>query len=245
MVNRHQPYASTPGPDTSAVTKKRTIIRAQHIIHTYQQGTLSVCALRDISLTITESEIIAIVGNSGSGKSTLLHILGLMENPSEGSLFLFENDVSSLDDDERSIIRNKMIGFLFQFHYLLPEFTLMENILIPTMINKENQSKAKKRVIHLLDALGIRKRAHHYPSEISGGEQQRAALARALINHPRIILADEPTGNLDKDRSIEIQELLWHQCQSSGATLIIVTHNEWLASKAHRVIKLDDGKVLA
>ena len=159
-------------------------------------------------------------------------------------MFFYENEISTLSDDERATLRNKTIGFLFQFHYLLPEFTLQENVLLPAMINRENITKAKQRVLHLLDALGIRKRGHHYPSELSGGEQQRGALARALINHPRIILADEPTGNLDKERGIEIQELLWHQCHSAGVTLVIVTHNDELAKKADRILKIDDGKII-
>lgn len=227
------------------LVQKRVIIRAENIYHEFRQADSILRVLKDVSLNIHESEIVAIVGPSGSGKSTLLHILGLMEKQSAGSLFLFDSDISSLEDDERSVLRNKTIGFLFQFHYLLPEFTLFENIMIPTMINKEPGRKARQRVMHLLDALGIRKRSHHFPSELSGGEQQRAALARALINHPRIILADEPTGNLDKERAIENQELLWSQCENSGATLIVVTHNEWLASKAHRVLRLDDGKIFS
>ncbi|MFH1379992.1 MAG: ABC transporter ATP-binding protein [bacterium] len=223
----------------------RTIIRAENLYHEYRQADSVLRVLKDVSLSVKESEIIAFVGPSGSGKSTLLHILGLMEKPSSGNLFLFDNDVSSLEDNERSILRNKTIGFLFQFHYLLPEFTLFENVMIPTMINREKPRLAKQRVMHLLDALGISKRSHHFPSELSGGEQQRAALARALINHPRIILADEPTGNLDKERAIENQELLWSQCEHSGATLIVVTHNDWLASKAHRKLRLDDGKIFS
>lgn len=225
--------------------RKRIVIRTDNVVHDYLQGRGYLRILNGISVSLVESEIVAIVGPSGSGKSTLLHLLGLMEKPTGGNIYFYDNDVTSLDDDERAVIRNKTIGFLFQFHYLLPEFTLFENVLLPTMINREKKRNARERVFHLLDALGIRKRSHHLPGELSGGEQQRAALARALINHPRIILADEPTGNLDKECGIEIQELLWSQCRNAGTTMILVTHNESLAAQADRVLKIDDGKIIS
>ncbi|MCB4790728.1 MAG: ABC transporter ATP-binding protein [Elusimicrobia bacterium] len=199
---------------------------------------VEVSALRGIDLNIDSGQTVAIVGPSGAGKSTLLHILGLMDRPSLGRVVLDGQDYSMLSDKERSCARKNKIGFLFQLHYLLPEFTVLENITIPVW---ENQVRMKDEITGLIDKLGLADRAEHLPSELSGGEQQRVALARALINSPSILLADEPTGNLDRATGEKVEKIIFEECKNRGITLVLVTHNPELAAKADRIIKMSDG----
>jgi lipoprotein-releasing system ATP-binding protein len=199
--------------------------------------------LKGIDLAVKEKEIVSIVGSSGAGKSTLLHILGTLDNPDEGQVFYDEKPVSGLKDDALAAFRNKTIGFVFQFHHLLPEFTAMENVCIPAFIGgiprKEAESKAKE----LLSLMNLSDRLSHKPSALSGGEQQRVAVARALINSPRIILADEPSGNLDSNAARELHQLFFTLRDQIGQTFIIVTHNQELAGMADRTITMKDGKI--
>lgn len=214
-------------------------IRTQNLSKTYRKkGSSEVLALRNLNLNFQTGEKIAVIGPSGAGKSTLIHILGLMDRPSEGKLFIDERDFSSASERDICRMRKDNIGFVFQFHYLLADFNVLENILIPVWDRKEEFIKKAQEI---LERIGILSRQDHLPSELSGGERQRAALARALINSPKIIFADEPTGNLDRVSGLEIEKLLFEFSSQSSATLIVVTHNEELALKSDRTIKIEDG----
>jgi len=200
--------------------------------------------LRGIDLVVQAGEIVSIVGASGSGKSTLLHILGGLDHPSEGEVRWEETNIIGLRDDVLARLRGSTVGFVFQFHHLLPEFTAIENVMIPMMIHRQSKERAEKRAGELLAKVGMAERLEHKPSELSGGEQQRVAVARALANAPKIIFADEPTGNLDSVSSRNVHELLWELNTTEGQTFIIVTHNEQFAERSHRVFRMQDGKLL-
>jgi len=202
-------------------------------------GTLEV--LKGISLEVSRGEIISIVGASGAGKSTLLHLIGTLDKADSGSVGLNGVEVMNLSDKKLSEFRNKHIGFVFQFHHLLPEFTAMENICIPAFISKKNRKEAFAKATELLEFLNLRERAHHKPSELSGGEQQRVAVARALINNPDVILADEPSGNLDSASAVELHNLFFRLRDTFSQTYIIVTHNTELANMADRKLTIKDG----
>jgi len=197
--------------------------------------------LKGISLEIYEGEILEIIGASGAGKSTLLHILGTIDKPDEGKIYFQSRDLLLMKDEELSKFRNKNIGFVFQFHHLLPEFTTLENVMIPMMIGGKDFDECKPRAIELLEYVGLGERLNHKPSELSGGELQRVAIARALVNSPKIIFADEPTGNLDTQNSQNIIQLIQNLNQEFGQTFVIVTHNPDLVNIAHRVMEIKDG----
>ncbi|MBE7441619.1 MAG: ABC transporter ATP-binding protein [Flavobacteriales bacterium] len=200
--------------------------------------------LKGVYLTIEQGKVISIVGASGAGKSTLLQIIGTLDKPNTGSLKINDIDVFGLKDKELSLFRNKNIGFVFQFHHLLPEFTALENVCIPAFINKTPKPEAEKRAIELLTSLGLKDRIHHKPSELSGGEAQRVAVCRALINNPAVILADEPSGNLDSNSAKELHELFFKLREEFNQTFIIVTHNEELANMADQKLVMKDGNIL-
>jgi lipoprotein-releasing system ATP-binding protein len=201
---------------------------------------MEVKALRGVSLSIKSGETLAVTGPSGAGKSTLLHILGLMDRPTGGRILFDGRDSSELSDAERAGMRKMKIGFLFQMHYLLPEFTIFENALIPVW---GERSSKKSGVEELLVNLGLKDRLKHLPSELSGGEQQRAALARALANGPELLLADEPTGDLDRETGEAVEDILFSECVKKKISLVLVTHNDELAGKAGRIMKMRDGKI--
>jgi lipoprotein-releasing system ATP-binding protein len=197
--------------------------------------------LKNVNITVEKGEMVSITGASGAGKSTLLHILGTLEKADSGSLFIDGEDIFKLKDNRLAQFRNLKIGFVFQFHHLLPEFTAIENICIPAYIAKKNEKEAEKRAMELLALLGLEHRAAHKPSELSGGEQQRVAVARALINNPLVIMADEPSGNLDAKNSAELHALFVHLQKELGQTFIIVTHNKDLAEMANKKLIMQDG----
>ncbi len=198
--------------------------------------------LRDVSLRVDEKEIVAIVGPSGAGKTTLLQIMGTLERPDSGRVLYDGTDVFSLSDRKLAAFRNRSIGFVFQFHSLLPEFSMVENVALPAMIAGESKAEAERRAMELIDYMGLRERAQHRPSELSGGERQRAAVARALVNNPSVVLADEPSGSLDSHNRAELQELFLNLRRDRGQSFVIVTHDEALASSADRTIRLVDGR---
>lgn len=200
--------------------------------------------LKGVNLEVIEGEIISIVGASGAGKSTLLHILGGLDRPTEGEVYWGDKNIFKLDDEQLSKVRTKEIGFVFQFHHLLNEFTALENVAIPKMITGCSQKEAMNEAYKILEAIGLTSRAEHKPSELSGGEQQRIAIARAMINNPKIILADEPTGNLDSKTSDELFELIKYLNNKNKQTFVIATHNEKLAGKSDRVLKIVDGYII-
>lgn len=197
--------------------------------------------LKGVSLDINASEIVSITGASGAGKSTLLHILGTLDTPDQGEVWIYGENVTRLKGTKLSSFRNKNIGFIFQFHHLLPEFTALENVSIPAWIAGSSKAKTKQDAERLLERLGLKQRIHHKPSEMSGGEQQRVAIARALINNPKVILADEPTGNLDSANSLEIFNLIKSLRDEYKQTFVLVTHNEELALQSDRIIHMVDG----
>ncbi len=213
------------------------MIQTQHITKSF--GSLQV--LKGIDLTIREGEVVAIAGPSGAGKTTLLQILGTLDTPDGGTLIINGTDTSRLSDKELAAFRNKQIGFVFQFHQLLPEFTALENVMIPALIAGEKRQAAEKRALELLDFLGMSQRTTHKPNELSGGEKQRVAVARALINKPAVILADEPSGSLDSKNKEELHALFFELRDKMRQTFVIVTHDEQLASDADRIIHIKDG----
>ena len=213
------------------------MIQTQHITKSF--GSLQV--LKGIDLTIREGEVVAIAGPSGAGKTTLLQILGTLDTPDGGTLIINGTDTSRLSDKELAAFRNKQIGFVFQFHQLLPEFTALENVMIPALIAGEKRQAAEKRALELLDFLGMSQRTTHKPNELSGGEKQRVAVARALINKPAVILADEPSGSLDSKNKEELHALFFELRDKMRQTFVIVTHDEQLAADADRIIHIKDG----
>ena len=201
--------------------------------------------LKGVDLDVSSGEIITIVGASGAGKSTLLHIIGTLDKPDAGTVVLNNVAVNTLSQKKLSAFRNEHIGFIFQFHHLLPEFTAIENITIPAYIAKKTKKEAEKRAVELLDLLGLAQRASHKPSELSGGEQQRVAVARALVNNPSIIMADEPSGNLDSNNAESLHNLFIDLRDQFHQTFVIVTHNENLANLSDRMVMMKDGQIIS
>ncbi len=216
------------------------MISAKNIVKSY--GNLEV--LKGISLEIKTGELVAIVGSSGAGKSTLLHILGTLDNADKGDVVIDNTSLDLLKSKQLSAFRNSKIGFIFQFHYLLPEFTALENICIPAFIKGTGKKEAEQRAMELLSLLNISSRSAHKPAALSGGEQQRVAVARALINNPAVVFADEPSGNLDSKNAEELHHLFFELRSKFNQTFVIVTHNNILARQADRIITLNDGRVV-
>ena len=216
------------------------MIQTQGITKSF--GNLQV--LKGIDLTINKGEVVAIVGPSGAGKTTLLQIIGTLDTPDNGKLFINETETGKLSEKELAAFRNKNIGFVFQFHQLLPEFTALENVMIPALISREKASDAEKRAKEILDFMKLSDRMTHKPAELSGGEKQRVAVARALINNPAVILADEPSGSLDTKNKEELHSLFFELRDQMHQTFVIVTHDEQLAANTDRVIHIKDGVVL-
>lgn len=214
------------------------MISAQDLNKSY--GSLHV--LRDINLSIGQGEVVSIVGASGAGKTTLLQILGTLDRPDSGHIMYGDVDVTRLKERELARFRNEKIGFVFQAHHLLPEFTAVENVMIPALIRGDRQDDARRRAMQLLDRLRLTDRAHHKPSALSGGECQRVSVARALMNQPMVVLADEPSGNLDSQHARELHDLFFQLRAELGQTFVIVTHNEELADMADRKITIVDGE---
>ncbi|VAW14412.1 Lipoprotein-releasing system ATP-binding protein LolD [hydrothermal vent metagenome] len=215
------------------------MIKAENIRKSF--GNLQV--LKGINLEVPEKKIYSIVGASGAGKTTLLQILGTLSKPDNGEVYIHGRKISSLNEKELARFRNREIGFVFQFHHLLPEFTALENVCIPAFIGKIQKSKAEKRAAGLLDFLGLSERLHHKPSELSGGEKQRVAVARALVNKPSVILADEPSGNLDSGNKEELHELFFRLRDEFGHTFVIVTHDVKFAEQSDKIINIKDGVI--
>jgi len=220
------------------------LVRAQNIVKNYVSGTETLHILKGINLQIEEGMSAAITGQSGSGKSTLLNILGGLDRTDEGSVFIGNDEITSLPEKEMSVYRSKRVGFIFQFHYLLKDFTALENIMIPAYISGMKKKDAMDRASALLADVKLEDRGGHFPSQLSGGERQRVAVARSMVNDPALILADEPTGNLDPANSDIVSELLYSAAQKRGKTLIVVTHDEKAAARASVRLFLENGQLL-
>lgn len=217
-----------------------SLIKITNLTKTYKMGEEIVQALKGVSLTIEKNEYVALMGPSGSGKSTLMNLLGCLDTPSEGEYVLNDNVVSEMSDAELAEVRNKLIGFVFQTFNLLPRMTALENVALPLVYSGIGKDERLEKAARVLEVVGLADRMHHKPNELSGGQRQRVAIARALVNDPAIILADEPTGNLDTKTSIEIMSI-FEKIHKNGNTVILVTHEPDIAEYAHRIIKLRDG----
>ncbi|MEW6683665.1 MAG: ABC transporter ATP-binding protein [Nitrospirota bacterium] len=220
-----------------------SIIQTEDLHKSFAIGRDTIDVLRGINLTIARGEIVGLIGASGAGKSTLLHLLGGLDRPTTGTITVDGVRVDRLREAEIEPFRNRTVGFVFQFHHLLPEFTALENVMMPGLIRGLNHAEIRERARHILDNVGLGARLAHRPGELSGGEQQRVAIARALVLEPPVVLADEPTGNLDTHTGEEVIAVLKRQHQARGTTFLIVTHNEKLALEADRVIRMVDGRI--
>ncbi|UTC76262.1 ABC transporter ATP-binding protein [Treponema sp. OMZ 792] len=218
------------------------IIRIEHVCKTYGTGDTLVKALDDVSLSVDRGEFVAIVGSSGSGKSTLLHILGGVDSPDSGKIFIQGEDISKYSEDELALFRRRKVGLVYQFYNLIPNLSIEKNISLPLVLDK--QKIDKDRLINLTEKLGIQNKLNNFPHELSGGQQQRAAIARSLIYSPALLLADEPTGNLDRKNTDEIMSLLQYANKTYNQTVLMVTHDERLALSASRIVELSDGKIV-
>jgi lipoprotein-releasing system ATP-binding protein len=221
--------------------KAETSISAIGLFKTFHKGKHGIEVLKGLDLIVKKGEGVAIIGASGTGKSTLLHLLGGLEKPDSGSIYYGDKNICTMKDNDLSATRNKMIGFVFQFHFLLPEFTAHENVYLPSLISSGDMNKAKIAALELLDIVGLAERATHKPGELSGGEQQRVALARALMMSPEILLADEPTGDLDPSTGEKMSELLVKLKKDMGVTMVVATHNHDLARLMDRILLLKGG----
>lgn len=220
------------------------LLECKNVKKSYHKDGSTVEVLRGVDLVVREGETVAILGSSGAGKSTLLHVLGTLEPPTDGEILYHGKNVANFSSDKVARFRNREIGFIFQFHYLLQEFTALENVLMPALIAGEDRAKFTDRARHLLEEVGLGHRLTHRPAELSGGEQQRVALARALVMHPRLLLADEPTGNLDSVNAQKVKELFLRLSESRGVTIALVTHDEEIAKDFSRHLVMRDGKIL-
>jgi len=232
-----------PPPEDAPV-----LVRVVRMCKEFNLGTRVLRVLRDVDLTLRRGEMVTIMGASGAGKSTFLHCLGTLDSPTSGEVIFGgergEVDVTHLSPPDLAEFRNRTIGFVFQFHHLLPEFNALENVMMPALIGRIQQREARERAESLLADVGMSERLRHRPGELSGGEQQRVAIARALIMRPRLLLADEPTGNLDTRTSREVQDLLFRLNDDYGLTMLVVTHSTELAAKMPRVVRMADGRIL-
>jgi putative ABC transport system ATP-binding protein len=220
------------------------VLRAEGVEKRYPMGAVTVSALSGVSLVVTRGEFVAIMGSSGSGKSTLLHLLGGLDGPSEGEISLAGQPLARLNDNQITVVRRRKVGFIFQFYNLLPTLNAEENVALPLLIDGQRLGPHRERIARLLDLVGLADRKRHMPDQLSGGQQQRVAIARAFVNDPEIVLADEPTGNLDSKSGAAILALLRRACDELGATIVMVTHDPRAASYAGRVIFLKDGRIV-
>ncbi|MFD3247392.1 lipoprotein-releasing ABC transporter ATP-binding protein LolD [Rahnella aquatilis] len=219
------------------------LLQCDNLCKTYQEGKMHTDVLRDVSFAMQPGEMMAIVGTSGSGKSTLLHLLGGLDSPTSGEVIFKGQSLNAMSSSAKSELRNRELGFIYQFHHLLPDFTALENVAMPLLIGKKKPAEVQERAMAMLEAVGLQHRSNHRPSELSGGERQRVAIARALVNNPSLVLADEPTGNLDQRNADSIFELLGELNMRQGTAFLVVTHDLQLANRLTRQLEMRDGKL--
>ena len=219
------------------------LLQCENLCKTYQEGKMHTDVLRDVSFAMQPGEMMAIVGTSGSGNSTLLHLLGGLDSPTSGEVIFKGQSLNAMSSSAKSELRNRELGFIYQFHHLLPDFTALENVAMPLLIGKKKSAEVQERALAMLEAVGLQHRSNHRPSELSGGERQRVAIARALVNNPSLVLADEPTGNLDQRNADSIFELLGELNVRQGTAFLVVTHDLQLANRLTRQLEMRDGKL--
>ncbi len=222
-----------------------TVLRLSGVVRTYRQAAEALEVLRGVDLSIRRGELVALIGPSGAGKSTMLHVTGLLERPDAGEVSIGGRDCGKLSDRERTLVRRSDIGFVYQFHHLLPEFSALENVMVPQMLTGLSRREARAKAAALLQAVGLTQRSSHRPARLSGGEQQRVAIARALANGPRVLLADEPTGNLDSHTADDVFALFSGLVRKTGLAALVATHNPELARRMDRIVRLKDGMLVA
>lgn len=221
----------------------KVVLKCDNVSKSYKDGQLNVNVLNQLRLEVLEGQSVSIIGSSGSGKSTLMHILGGLDKSTSGSVVLMGQDLSQLGQKQLGLLRNQYLGFVYQFHHLLPEFSALENVMMPLLIGKMKKAEAEQRAVEMLEKAGLKKRIQHRPSELSGGERQRAAIARALVTRPKCLLADEPTGNLDRKNAQNVLDMMLDLKSELNTSLIVVTHDDELAVRFERVMLMHDGRL--
>lgn len=221
----------------------KVVLKCDNVSKSYKDGQLNVNVLNQLRLEVLEGQSVSIIGSSGSGKSTLMHILGGLDKPTSGSVVLMGQNLSQLGQKQLGLLRNQYLGFVYQFHHLLPEFSALENVMMPLLIGKMKKAEAEQRAVEMLEKAGLKKRIQHRPSELSGGERQRAAIARALVTRPKCLLADEPTGNLDRKNAQNVLDMMLDLKSELNTSLIVVTHDDELAGRFDRVMLMHDGRL--
>ena len=221
----------------------KVVLKCDNVSKSYKDGQLNVNVLNQLRLEVLEGQSVSIIGSSGSGKSTLMHILGGLDKPTSGNVVLMGQNLSQLGQKQLGLLRNQYLGFVYQFHHLLPEFSALENVMMPLLIGKMKKAEAEQRAVEMLEKAGLKKRIQHRPSELSGGERQRAAIARALVTRPKCLLADEPTGNLDRKNAQNVLDMMLDLKSELNTSLIVVTHDDELAVRFERVMLMHDGRL--
>ena len=221
----------------------KVVLKCDNVSKSYKDGQLNVNVLNQLRLEVLEGQSVSIIGSSGSGKSTLMHILGGLDKPTSGNVVLMGQNLSQLGQKQLGLLRNQYLGFVYQFHHLLPEFSALENVMMPLLIGKMKKAEAEQRAVEMLEKAGLKKRIQHRPSELSGGERQRAAIARALVTRPKCLLADEPTGNLDRKNAQNVLDMMLDLKSDLNTSLIVVTHDDELAGRFDRVMLMHDGRL--
>ncbi len=221
----------------------KVVLKCDNVSKSYKDGQLNVNVLNQLRLEVLEGQSVSIIGSSGSGKSTLMHILGGLDKPTSGNVVLMGQNLSQLGQKQLGLLRNQYLGFVYQFHHLLPEFSALENVMMPLLIGKMKKAEAEQRAVEMLEKAGLKQRIQHRPSELSGGERQRAAIARALVTRPKCLLADEPTGNLDRKNAQNVLDMMLDLKSELNTSLIVVTHDDELAGRFDRVMLMHDGRL--